>query len=102
MILRDLPLRQFGQVDGGHLPSRPATLIASSMFTMQKGQAVTITFAPAVCAIRTRMHADPLLLLGFVKQRQSPPPQQKERSRQRSISTRLSPGMASSTRRGSS
>ena len=25
------------------LPSRPATLIASSMFTRQKGQAVTIT-----------------------------------------------------------
>src|SRR6185312_893825 len=35
-------------------PSMPATLIASSILTMQNGQAVTITFAPASAAIRTR------------------------------------------------
>ena len=32
----------------------PVTLIASSMFTMQNGHAVTMTFAPASAAIRTR------------------------------------------------
>ena len=35
-------------------PSRPATLMASSMFTRQKGQAVTMTSAPARRAISTR------------------------------------------------
>src|SRR5271169_5167197 len=36
------------------LPSMPATLMASSMLTMQNGHAVTITFAPASAAMRTR------------------------------------------------
>src|SRR5579884_3766892 len=39
------------------VPSKPATLIASSMFDMQDGHAVTMTFAPASAAIRTRFTA---------------------------------------------
>ncbi len=35
-------------------PSKPATFMASSIFTMQNGQAVTITSAPASRAISTR------------------------------------------------
>ncbi len=35
-------------------PSKPATLMASSIFTIQNGQAVTITSAPASRAISTR------------------------------------------------
>src|SRR5450755_1232141 len=44
-------------------PSMPATLIASSILTMQNGHAVTITLAPASAAIRTRF--TPILSSSF-------------------------------------
>ena len=81
----------------------PATLMASSMFTMQNGQAVTITLAPASAAILHPQHAHALLFFGFVEQHQ-PAAAAAERAVAATASSppASSPGMASSTSRGSS